>query len=124
MAKAQRPKQRSAFNPGTNVRSKPSLSNLQQQVLRLQEQMAQTQESLAEEKVTATAGGGVVTVVANGKQQIESIKIDPEAIDPQDVEMLEDLVLAAVNEALSKAKALADEKMGALTGNLQIPGLF
>lgn len=124
MAKPQRPKQRSAFNPTSTGRSKPSLGNLQQQMLQLQEQMAQTQESLAEERVTATSGGGVVTVVATGNQQIESIKIDPQAVDPEDVEMLEDMIVAAVNEALGKAKALADERMSALTGNLQLPGLF
>lgn len=101
-----------------------SMGNLQQQMLQLQEQMAQTQEALGAETVTATSGGGVVTVVANGNQQIESIKIDPQAVDPQDVEMLEDMVLAAVNEALTKAKSLAEQKMGALTGGLDLPGLF
>ncbi|MBN1937760.1 MAG: YbaB/EbfC family nucleoid-associated protein [Anaerolineae bacterium] len=100
------------------------MGNLQQQMLQLQEQMARTQETLGEETVTATSGGGVVTVVANGNQQIESIKIKPEVVDPDDVEMLEDMVLAAVNEALAQAKALAEQKMGALTGGLDIPGLL
>lgn len=124
MPKPRRPVNRSSFNPSQGGKSRPSRGNLQQQMLQLQEQMAQTQEALGAETVTATSGGGVVTVVANGNQQIESIKIDPQAVDPEDVEMLEDMVLAAVNEALSKAKVLAEQKMSALTGGLDLPGLF
>jgi DNA-binding YbaB/EbfC family protein len=123
MAKARRPKNRSSFAPPRPQKPKMSVSGLQQQMAQFQEQMAQTQETLAEETVSASSGGGVVRVVANGNQQIESLTIDPEVVDPEDVEMLQDLVLAAVNEALEKAKALAEEKMGALTGGLSIPGL-
>lgn len=99
-------------------------ANLQQQVVQLQEQMMQTQEALKEEEVSATAGGGVVTVVANGQQEILSITIVPEVVDPEDVEILQDMVLAAVNEALERSRALAAERMGALTGGLNIPGLM
>jgi nucleoid-associated protein EbfC len=73
--------------------------------------------------VEATVGGGVVKVVATGKQTIESITIDKSAVDPEDVEMLQDLVLAAVNEALGKSQELASERMGAITGGLKIPGM-
>ena len=123
MAKTRRPKNRSPFSASRPQKSKLSASGLQQQMAQFQEQMAQTQETLGNETVSASSGGGIVTVVANGNQEIESITIDPEVVDPEDVDMLQDLVLAAVNEALEKAKALAEEKMGALTGGLNIPGL-
>ena len=97
--------------------------NLQQQIAQLQEQMMQTQESLKDEEVIATSGGGMVTVVANGQQEILSIVIDPEVVDPEDVEMLQDMVLAAVNEALESSRNLVNDRMGALTGGLEIPGL-
>jgi DNA-binding YbaB/EbfC family protein len=99
-------------------------ANLQQQVMQLQEQMLEAQEALKDEQVTATAGGGMVTVVANGHQEILSIGIDPEVVDPDDVEILQDMVLAAVNEALDRSRELASERMGALTGGLNIPGLM
>ena len=124
MAKTRRPKKRSTFASGQTQKQKLSVSGLQQQMAQLQEQMAQTQETLGEEIVSASSGGGVVIVVANGNQEIESITIDPEVVDPEDVDMLQDLILAAANEALEKAKALAEEKMGALTGGLNIPGLM
>ena len=124
MAKAQRPKSRSSFAPNRPQKSKLSVSGLQQQMAEFQEQMAQTQETLGDETVSASSGGGVVTVVANGNQEIESLTIVPEVVDPEDVEMLQDLVLAAVNEALEKSRALASEKMNALTGGLNIPGLI
>ncbi|MBL7199300.1 MAG: YbaB/EbfC family nucleoid-associated protein [Anaerolineae bacterium] len=97
---------------------------MQQQVMQLQEQMVQTQDALKDEEVAATSGGGVVTVVANGHQEILSIVIDPEVVDPEDVEMLQDLILAAVNEALESSRNLASERMSALTGGLNIPGLL
>jgi DNA-binding YbaB/EbfC family protein len=101
-----------------------SAANLQKQMAQLQEQMLETQEALKDEEVTATSGGGMVTVVANGHQEILSITIDPEVVDAEDVEMLQDMVLAAVNEALESAQNLASERMGALTGGLDVPGLF
>ena len=91
---------------------------MRQQIAKLQEQMLQAQDALGEETVTATAGGGVVQVVMNGHQRVESITIDPEVIDPEDVEMLQDLVTAAVNEAIEQSQAMAAERMGALTGGL------
>ncbi|OLB94469.1 MAG: YbaB/EbfC family nucleoid-associated protein [Candidatus Rokuibacteriota bacterium] len=90
---------------------------------RLQQQMAAVQEEVAQKKVQATAGGGMVTVEANGKQEIVSIKIDPEVINKDDAQMLEDLVLAASNEALRKARELVQQELGKLTGGLKIPGL-
>jgi DNA-binding YbaB/EbfC family protein len=86
--------------------------------------LARLQEEAGKKTVEATAGGGMVTVVANGKQEIVSIKIDPEVVNPTEVEMLQDLILAAVNEARRKAQELMAEQMKALTGGIQIPGLF
>lgn len=97
--------------------------NLMKEAQRLQQQMAQMQEEIGNRKVEATAGGGMVTVQANGKQEILSIKIDPEVINKDDAQMLEDLVLAACNEALRKSRELIQQEMGKLTGGLKIPGL-
>jgi DNA-binding YbaB/EbfC family protein len=90
---------------------------------KLQAQMAAMQEEVAKKKVDATAGGGMVTVEANGKQEIVAIKIDPEVVSKDDVQMLEDLVLAACNEALRKSRELVQQELGKLTGGLKIPGL-
>jgi DNA-binding YbaB/EbfC family protein len=90
---------------------------------RLQQQMAALQEEIGKRKVDATAGGGMVTVEANGKQELLSIKIDPEVINRDDAQMLEDLVLAACNEALRKSRDLVQQELGKLTGGLKIPGL-
>jgi DNA-binding YbaB/EbfC family protein len=92
--------------------------NIQQQIQRLQEQMLQTQEALGEETVSVTAGGGVVEVLMSGHQRVESITIDPEVVDPEDVEMLQDLITAAVNEAIERSQAMAAERLGSLTGGL------
>lgn len=124
MAKPRRPKRRSPRPPQQPRQRSAIKGGLQQQVIQLQEEMAKTQEALKEETVTATSGGGMVTVVANGHQEIESITIDPEVVAPEDVEMLEDMILAAVKEALEKSKQLAEERMSALTGGLNIPGLI
>ena len=102
----------------------PDMGNLLKNAQELQEKMAKLQEELGEKTVEASAGGGMVTVVANGKQEIVSIKIDPEVVDPDDVEMLEDLVLAAVNDALSQAKQMVSEEMTQLTGGVKIPGII
>jgi DNA-binding YbaB/EbfC family protein len=90
---------------------------------KLQAQMAAMQEEVAKKKVDATAGGGMVTVEANGKQELTAIKIDPEVVNKDDVQMLEDLVLAAANEALRKSRDLVQQELGKLTGGLKIPGL-
>lgn len=98
--------------------------NILKQAQAMQQKLLELQEKMGENKVEATAGGGMVTVIANGKQEVLSIKIDPGAIDPTDLEMLEDLVCAAVNEALRKAREMVTEEMGKLTGGLKLPGLF
>jgi len=81
------------------------------------------QEEVGKKKVDATAGGGMVTVEANGKQELTAVKIDPEVVNKEDVQMLEDLVLAAANEALRKSRELVQQELGKLTGGLKIPGL-
>ncbi|OGO31635.1 MAG: nucleoid-associated protein, YbaB/EbfC family [Chloroflexi bacterium RBG_16_56_11] len=95
-----------------------------QQAQRLQAQLLKAQEELANLTVEASSGGGAVTVNMNGQQQIVSVKISPEVVNPQDVEMLEDMVLTAVREAQVKAQEAAAKKMGGLTGGLKIPGLM
>lgn len=97
--------------------------NLMKEAQKLQQQMAAMQEEVGRKKVEATAGGGMVTVEANGKQELVSIKIDREVVNPEDVQMLEDLVLAACNEALRKSRELVQQELGKLTGGLKIPGL-
>lgn len=94
------------------------------QLQQMQNKMARAQEELANETVTATAGGGAVTVEMNGHHEVVSVKLDPAAVDPNDVEMLQDMVLAAFNDALQKAQDLAQQKMSAITGGLNIPGMF
>lgn len=97
--------------------------NMMKEAQRLQQQMAALQEEIGKRKVEATAGGGMITVEANGKQELLSIKIDPEVINRDDAQMLEDLVLAACNEALRKSRELVQQELGKLTGGLKIPGL-
>jgi len=94
------------------------------QAQELQAKLAKAQEELADEIVEGTAGGGAVTVVADGHQNIRSIKISPDAVDPEDIGLLEDLILAAVNDSLEKSQKMAQDRLGALTGNLKMPGLF
>ena len=100
------------------------MNNLMKQAQRMQKQMMEIQEELATRTVEATVGGGMVTVTANGQQDILAIKIDPEVVDPNDIEMLQDLILAAVNEAHRKAQELMTDEMNKLTGGLKIPGLM
>ncbi len=97
--------------------------NMMRQAQQLQARLAKAQEEIETQRVEASAGGGAVKAVATGKQTIESIVIDPGAVDPDDVELLQDMILAAVNEALGKSQAMANEKIGALTGGLKIPGM-
>ena len=99
------------------------MGELMKQMLAMQARMEQMQEELAEKKIEASSGGGMVKVVANGKQEILEIKIDPEVVNPDDVEMLEELILAAVNQARDKASELQMEGLSGLTGGLKIPGL-
>lgn len=112
---------RSGFGGGMGPGMGGGMGNLMNQMAKLQEEMEKTQAELAEEELSITAGGGMVTVVVTGAQVIRAIKIQPEAVDPDDVEMLEDLVLAAVTEALDKSRALQEERMGALTGGMGLP---
>ena len=97
--------------------------NMMKEAQKLQAQMEKMQEEIAKKTVDATAGGGMVTVQANGKQELLSIKIDPEVINKDDAQMLEDLVLAACNEALRKSRELVQQELAKLTGGLKIPGL-
>ena len=97
--------------------------NIMKEAQKLQAQMAALQEEVGKRKVEATAGGGMVTVEANGKQELTAVKIDPEVVNKDDVQMLEDLVLAAANEALRKSRELVQQELGKLTGGLKIPGL-
>ena len=100
------------------------MGDMLRQAQMMQRKMQQVQEDMAKRTVEATAGGGMVTVVATGSQDIVSIAIDKTVVDPADVEMLQDLVLAAVNDALKKAREMQQSEMAALTGGLKIPGLF
>lgn len=101
-----------------------NLGNLMKQAQQMQEKLLKMQEELATRTIEASAGGGMVTVTVNGKSEVMSIKIEKEVVDPEDVEMLEDLVAAAVNEALRKAQEMMQEEMSKVTGGLKIPGLF
>ena len=100
-----------------------SFGNLAKMAQKMQADMARAQEELAVLQVEGSAGGGAVRAVATGNQELVGLTIDPDAVDPQDVEMLQDLVLAAVNDALGSARKIAEQKMAAVTGGLRIPGL-
>jgi DNA-binding YbaB/EbfC family protein len=96
---------------------------IMRQAQELQAKLAKAQEELAQATVEASSGGGAVKVTVNGQQELQSVKISPEAINPDDAELLEDLVVAAINEAMTKSKELAAERLGKITGGLKIPGL-
>lgn len=100
-----------------------NMQQMMKQARKMQEQLAAAQETIAQSTVDASAGGGMVKVTVSGDMQVTSLKIDPEAIDPEDVEMLEDMVMAAVNEALRGVGELANRQLGAVTGGLNIPGM-
>lgn len=100
-----------------------NMNSMMKQAQKLQKKMLKTQAELALKTVEASSGGGMVKVVANGGQKIESIVLEKEVVDPEDIEMLQDLVLAAVNDALNKAQEMVSSEMGKLTGGLNIPGL-
>ncbi len=100
-----------------------NMNNMMKQAQKLQKKMLKTQEELVLKTVEASAGGGMVKVVANGGQKIESIVLEKEVVDPEDVEMLQDLIQAAVNDALNKAQEMVSAEMNKLTGGLNIPGL-
>ena len=100
-----------------------NMNKLMKQAKQMQAKMSKMQEELKEKTVEATAGGGVVKVVVNGKQEVLDLEIDPDAVDPEDVEMLEDMILAAVNEGMRKVQDMVDDEMGKVTGGMNIPGM-
>ncbi|MEE8578040.1 MAG: YbaB/EbfC family nucleoid-associated protein [candidate division Zixibacteria bacterium] len=102
---------------------KGGLGDMMKQVQKMQAKMEEVQAKLAETEVEGSSGGGMVKVVANGKQDVVSITIDPEVIDPEDAEMLQDLILAAINQAREKAAEVQAEQMSAVTGGLNLPGM-
>ena len=99
------------------------MSGMMKQVQKMQKKMMELQGELEQQRVEGTAGGGMITVVANGRQDILEIKIQPDVVNPDDVEMLEDLILAAIHQAQQKAQEMMDKEMGQITGGVQIPGL-
>lgn len=101
-----------------------NMGKMMKQVQKMQADMAKMQEELVNKTVEASSGGGMVKVVANGKQEVMSIEINPEAVDPEDVEMLQDMILAAVNEALRQSQEMVAKEMSKITGGMNIPGLF
>ncbi len=101
-----------------------NMNQMLKQAQKMQEDMAVLQEDLDNREYTATAGGGMIEVTVDGKHQIKMLKIKPEAVDPDDVEMLEDLITVAINEAITNAAKTAEDEMGAITGGMNIPGLF
>jgi DNA-binding YbaB/EbfC family protein len=105
------------------MKGMPNMGQLMKQAQQIQTKMAKLQEDLGDRTVEASSGGGMVMVVANGRQEVLSIKIEQEVIDPDDEEMLQDLIMAAVNDALTRAKDMVNEEMGKLTKGMNIPGM-
>jgi len=107
-----------------NMGGMGNMNNMIKQAQKMQEQMLKAQEELSEKIIETSVGGGAVNVKINGKKELVELKISPDAIDPEDVEMLEDMVMSAVNEALRKADEAAAGSLGKITGGMNIPGLF
>jgi DNA-binding YbaB/EbfC family protein len=105
------------------MKGMPNMGQLMKQAQQFQAKMAKLQEELGDRTVEASAGGGMVSVVVNGRQEIISLHIDPEVINPDDQEMLQDLIMAAINDALSRAKAMMNEEMGKLTKGINLPNI-
>ncbi len=103
---------------------KGGMGNLMKQAQQMQQKMMKMQEELAQRTQEASVGGGMLTVTVNGKNEVLNIKIEPQVVDPNDIEMLEDLLVVGVNEALRKAQEMVAEEMSKLTGGMKIPGLF
>jgi DNA-binding YbaB/EbfC family protein len=101
-----------------------NMGNIMNQAKKIQERLAMVQEEMALKTIDGSAGGGMVTVTANGRQEIVSLKIEPEVVNPEDIEMLQDLVQAAVNDALRKSQEMVQQEMSKITGGLKIPGMF
>lgn len=104
------------FNPG-------NMQGMMKKVQKMQAQMLKLQEELKTRTIETSAGGGAVTVVVNGKKELESIKINPEAVDPEDVEMLQDMIVGAVNDGMRKIDEMTESEMSKVTGGIKIPGL-
>lgn len=102
----------------------PSMNNMMKQVKKMQEQMEKAQAEIEEKEFSSSAGGGMVEATVNGKKEVLSVKINPDVVDPDDVEMLEDLIMVAINDAMTKAANYNEETMGKLTGGINIPGLM
>jgi DNA-binding YbaB/EbfC family protein len=112
------------YKGGMGMGNMGNMNNMLKQAQKLQEEMAKTQEELKSKTVEASVGGGAVQVVVSGKMELIELKIKPEAVDPEDVEMLEDMIKSAVNEGFRKVEEMTASEMGKLTGGLKIPGLF
>ncbi|MDN4527701.1 YbaB/EbfC family nucleoid-associated protein [Fictibacillus fluitans] len=106
------------------MRGGGNMNNMMKQMQKMQKEMAKAQEDLKDKKAEGTAGGGMVTVIVNGHKEVLEVNIKEEVVDPEDIEMLQDLVLAATNEALKKVDELVSQDMGKFTKGLNIPGLF
>ncbi|HLO12830.1 MAG TPA: YbaB/EbfC family nucleoid-associated protein [Pseudoneobacillus sp.] len=106
------------------MRGMGNMQNMMKQMQKMQKKMEEAQVKLGEEKIEGTAGGGIVTVVVSGHKEVLDVTIKPEAVDPDDIEMLQDLVLAAVNDALKKAEELSNNTMGQFTKGMNLPGMF
>lgn len=117
MAKGFNSRGMGGFGGGMNM-------NMMKQVQKMQQDMMKMQQELENKTYTAAAGGGVVSATVTGKREVKEVVIDPDAVDPEDVEMLQDMILAAVNDALDSAEQMASQQMSAVTGGLNIPGLF
>ena len=109
---------------GSGMNQNKKVPNVVKQAQLMQEKMENVQQEVEKQEVEASSGGGAVTVKMNGKKEVLSVKIKPEAVDPEDVETLEDLITVAVNDAIKQAEALMESAMGEITGNINIPGLF
>ncbi|MER2010167.1 MAG: YbaB/EbfC family nucleoid-associated protein [Psychrobacillus sp.] len=106
------------------MRGMGNMQNMMKQMQKMQKKMAQAQEELGEKRIEGTAGGGMVTVIVTGHKEIVDVQIKQEVVDPDDVEMLQDLVLAATNDALKKAEELTNSTMGQFTKGMNLPGMF
>ncbi len=114
---------RAGKRPSVGGGGQANLQKQMQQVQQMQRQMAAIQAELEEKEITATAGGGAVSVTVSGKKELTAVQIKPEVVDPDDVEMLQDLIMAAANEALRQMEELSESEMSKVTGGLNIPGL-
>lgn len=101
-----------------------NMGNMMKQMQKMQKQMQKAQEELKDKTVQGTAGGGMVTITLNGQKELIDVQIQPDAVDPDDVEMLQDLIVAAMNEAMKQADELIQQDMGKFTGGMNVPGLF